>query len=466
MHRCVVLWVHNGEMKVRSLFAFFLPLFSSNLISLAFLSLCSFSGKGKLADILAADYDVVARFNGGSNAGHTIVANGRKFAFHMLPCGLVHEHTECVLGNGCVVDFDSLAREGAALSDAGIEWQSRLKIGDRAHIIFDAHRDMDARMEEARGGAGIGTTRKGIGPAYTAKAQRTGIRVGELRDFDGFARAVREMAALHNALYSDGTVDADAELERFAEHARQFRSSIVDSVYSVNAALADGKRVLAEGANAAMLDLDFGTWPYVTSSTTTAGGLCTGLGLAPAKIECTLGVVKAYTTRVGWGPFPTELTSTEQGGMLDVGAPGTDIGRHLQEVGGEIGVTTGRKRRCGWLDVPVIQYSALVNGFSSINLTKLDVLDDVAEIQIGVAYRLGDTVLKPGQMPSTLDALERVQIDYETMPGWQQSIAECRTYDALPVEAQRYIERIEQLVGVPISWIGVGPGREAIINKQ
>jgi len=244
------------------------------------------------------------------------------------------------------------------------------------------------------------------------------------------------------------------------------KKMIVDGVHLINNAYNSGKRILTEGANAVMLDLDFGTYPYVTSSSTTAGGVCTGLGLSPNKISTTIGVVKAYTTRVGGGPFPTELTDDLAGGKLPRGAPGTEIGAHLQKVGAEVGVTTGRKRRCGWLDVVVLKYSNNINGYSGINITKLDVLDKLSEVKIGVAYKINGKKLDDGVMPSTLEELSKVEVEYETLPGWNTDITKVRSYKDLPTNAKKYLDRIEQLIGIPISWVGVGPARDAMILKQ
>ena len=421
-------------------------------------------GKGKLADVLAKNYDIVGRFNGGANAGHTVVVDGKKYAFHLLPCGLIYPHTTNVLGNGVVLHLPQLFKELEPLTADGLEWEGRLKLGNRAHLLFDFHQIIDGMQEQAKGDKLIGTTKKGIGPAYMAKAMRGGIRVGSLLDFPTFERQFRETVDIHQRLF-DFEYDVDAEVERYREYAAIVSPWIIDSVHYCNDALNNGKKIITEGANAAMLDLDYGTYPFVTSSSTTAGGICTGLGIPPSKVESVMGVVKAYTTRVGWGPFPTELTDDLCGGMVDRGAPGTEIGAHMQNVGAEYGVTTGRKRRCGWLDIPVVQYGHMINDYASINITKLDVLDDLDEVKLGVAYKVNGQRLPPGMMPSTLDDLEAVEVEYESMPGWKTSIAHCRTFEELPSEAQRYITRIEELVGCPVSWVGVGVGRLDMATK-
>lgn len=350
------------------------------------------------------------------------------------------------------------------MDDEGIEWRGRLKISDRAHILFDFHQIIDGLQETGRGGKNIGTTKKGIGPCYASKATRNGLRFGELAHFDSFAAKLRTTIEANQAMY-DFEYDVDGEIDKYKLYAEKLDGMIVDGVHYVNDAYNSGKRIITEGANAAMLDLDYGTYPFVTSSATTAGGISTGMGLSPDKIECVMGVVKAYTTRVGSGPFPTELTDDLSGGDLPRGAPGTVIGKHLQDEGFEYGVTTGRKRRCGWLDIPVVQYGAMINGYGSINMTKLDVLDKLEEVKIGVAYSINGEVLKPGQMPSTLEDLAAVEVIYESMPGWNTPITEAKTFEELPAEAQAYVRRVEQLVGCPVTWIGVGPGREEMATN-
>mmetsp|Transcript_16471 Transcript_16471/g.19993 ORF Transcript_16471/g.19993 Transcript_16471/m.19993 type:complete len:473 (+) Transcript_16471:56-1474(+) len=425
-------------------------------------------GKGKLADVLAAEYDIVARFNGGDNAGHTLVVDGKKYAFHLLPCGLVYPHTTNFLGNGVVVNVKSLFAELAPLNEGGICTKGRLKVSNRAHLLFDFHQLVDGIQEEKRGKGGIGTTKKGIGPAYTSKATRNGIRVAQLKDWDSFEKSYRALAEAHETMYQV-QVDKEGELERLKEYrARMLEDDmIVDGVHFINEAYSQGKKILAEGANACMLDIDYGTYPYVTSSSTTNGGIGTGLGIAPQKIESVIGVVKAYTTRVGSGPFPTELTDDLCGGDLPRGAPGTEIGRHLQEVGAEIGVTTGRKRRCGWFDAALMKYSHMINGYTSMNITKLDVLDDLDEVKIAVAYKNKETgeVLPDGSMPATLEELSAVEPVYETLPGWKTDITNASSFSELPIQAQNYINRIEELVSCKVSYIGVGAKREQMVTK-
>ncbi|KAL7750462.1 Adenylosuccinate synthase [Sorochytrium milnesiophthora] len=402
-------------------------------------------GKGKLVDILAQQADVVARCQGGNNAGHTIVVDGVKFDFHMLPSGLVNPDCISVIGNGVVVHLPSLFQELENTEKKGIKTEGRIFLSDRAHLVFDVHQIVDGLREQELGRGGIGTTKKGIGPAYSSKASRSGLRVHHLFAFDEFAEKYRKFVENRKRRYGHFEHDVEAELAKYKEYAQRIKPIVIDSIVYVNKAVREGKRVLVEGANACMLDIDFGTYPYVTSSNTTIGGVCTGLGLPPQKVKTVIGVVKAYTTRVGGGPFPTEL--------LDA------TGEHLQNVGQEWGVTTGRKRRCGWLDVVVLRYSHMINGYTSLNLTKLDVLSELAEVKIGVQYTYTDTetgaVQRIDEFPASLALLERCAVEYETLPGWQCDISKVRTWAQLPPNAQAYIRRVEELVGAPIQWVGV-----------
>lgn len=407
-------------------------------------------GKGKLVDILAQQYDVVARYAGGSNAGHTIVVDGKKFAFHLLPSGLLHETATCLIGNGVVLHLPTLFKELASLDEQSISYAGRLKISDRTHLLFDCHQMVDGMREQEReGGKGkIGTTKRGIGPCYSHKMTRVGIRVGDLRFFEAFEEKFRTMVADLQKRF-DFEYDVDAEIETYREYAEKLLPMVVDGVHFVNLAYEEGKKILVEGANATLLDIDFGTYPYVTSSNASIGGACTGLGLSPNKLVERIGIVKAYTTRVGAGPFPTELLDT--------------TGEQVREKGHEFGTTTGRPRRCGWLDTVVLKYAHQINDFTSINLTKLDVLDDLPELKIGVAYQYQGKLLE--SFPANLEVLGNVAVEYETMPGWQEDITKCRTFEELPEAAQNYVKRIEELVGCPIQWIGVGPGRDEMIER-
>ena len=414
-------------------------------------------GKGKLVDVLAGRADVVARFNGGANAGHTLEVGGKKYAFHLLPCGMLRTTCVNVIGNGVVVHMPTLFEELKQLGDdSALE---RLVISSRAHVLVDGHRVIDGMLEAEKdgkgGGGSLGTTKRGIGPCYASKANRNGLRfcdlVGEDAGLVAKLGALRAFQGLHYPGASQPTVrDDDPELValRGFRDRLKARGSVRDTVTFLADAHAAGKVVLAEGANAALLDLDFGTYPFVTSSCTTAGGVCTGLGLPPNKVDCVLGVVKAYTTRVGAGPFPTELP-------LD-GGPG----KHFSDVGHEYGTTTGRKRRCGWLDVPLLRYSHAINGYDSLNLTKLDVLTGLPTLLIGVDYVVDGAVLPKGYMPPSLDELAKVDVRYLELPGWTEDISSCKQFADLPENARNYVRAIEAHLDCPISWVGVGPGRD------
>jgi len=407
-------------------------------------------GKGKLVDILAKRYDVIARFNGGANAGHTLVVEGKKYAFHLLPCGILYPGKLNVIGNGVVCHVPTLFNELKKLDDAGVKWNDgRLKISDRAHLLFDAHMLIDG-LQEGKLKDPVGTTKRGIGPCYSSKATRNGVRVGDLLHWDTFKEKHRILIQSLQSLYKFD-YNIDEEQSRYEKFRDDLKPMIVDSAHLLNALHAQGKTILAEGANAALLDVDHGTYPFVTSSATAAGGICTGLGLAPTKIDSSIGVVKAYTTRVGSGPFPTELKDA--------------MGDRIRETGGEYGTTTGRPRRCGWLDIPVVQYSHMLNNYTSINITKLDVLSDLDEIKIGVSYLLDGKTLPAGFMPSHLNDFSRVQVRYETMKGWKSDISKITDFKLLPKEAKEYIKRVEQLTGLTVSWIGVGAGRKSMVPQ-
>ncbi|KAI9291210.1 adenylosuccinate synthase [Neoconidiobolus thromboides FSU 785] len=405
-------------------------------------------GKGKLVDILAQMADVCARCQGGNNAGHTIIVGDKKYAFHLLPSGLINPDCLSIIGNGVVAHLPSLFDELKALKDNGLDCEDRLIISDRAHLVFDLHQIVDGLKEVELGRGSIGTTRKGIGPAYSSKSSRSGVRVHHLlNNFEEFEQRFRKAVATRKLRYGEFDYDVDLEIQRYKEFAELIRGKVKDTVLVVNEAIADKKKVLVEGANALMLDLDFGTFPYVTSSSTGIGGVCTGLGIAPNKIGEVIGVVKAYTTRVGGGPFPTEQLN--------------EIGEKLQDIGHEYGVTTGRKRRCGWLDLVVLKYSNMINGYTSLNLTKLDCLDTFESIQVGVKYIYKGEELK--SFPADLSILSEVQVEYVTLPGWSEDISNIRSFDALPENCKKYVLFIENFLNVKVKWIGVGPSRDAMI---
>ncbi|RSH78364.1 uncharacterized protein EHS24_002088 [Apiotrichum porosum] len=409
-------------------------------------------GKGKLVDILAAEADICARCAGGNNAGHTIVVTNDqgekvKYAFNLLPSGLINPKVQAFIGSGVVVHVPSFFKELEALEDKGLQVAERLFISDRAHLVMGFHQVVDGLKEVELGRGSIGTTRKGIGPTYSSKASRSGLRVHHLYD-PTFPDQFRKLVEGRFKRYGHFEFDTEGEIKSMLEFAERLRPHVVDGPTWLHKQLQAGKRVLVEGANALMLDIDYGTYPYVTSSSTTIGGVCTGLGIPPFAIKRAIGVIKAYTTRVGGGPFPTEQLNT--------------IGETLQEVGAEYGTVTGRRRRCGWLDLVVCKYSTLINGYTSINLTKLDVLDGFDEIKVATGYKL-DGVLQEG-FPADLNRLAEVEVIYETLPGWKTDITKIATFDALPEAAQKYVAFIENYLGVKVQYIGTGPARESTIT--
>lgn len=407
-------------------------------------------GKGKLVDMLSQDYDIIVRVAGGSNAGHTIVVNGKTFKFHLIPSGVLNPNATCIIGNGVVIHLPSFVQELKGLAAAGIQVDpSRLLVSDRAHLVFDFHQDMDALNEVRRGNKMIGTTRKGIGPAYSSKMMRNGLRVGDLREFDTFCLQLVDLITSVRQSYPELVIDVAAEIEKYRQLRTLLLPHIGDSIQALAQAYTLQQKILVEGANATMLDIDFGTYPYVTSSNPTIGSVCTGGGIAPAKIASVIGIVKAYCTRVGEGPFPTELVE--------------EVGTHLGTVGREFGTTTGRPRRVGWLDLPQLHYAHLLNGFTCLNLTKLDVLTGLSEVKLGVAYVVDGKRLET--MPASLAVLSNATVEYETFPGWEQDISNCRTFEDLPPAAQVYVTRVEELLGIPVTWIGTGPDRSDVIAR-
>jgi len=409
-------------------------------------------GKGKLVDMLSQSYDVCARVAGGSNAGHTIIVDGVKYKFHLLPSGILNPDAIGIVGNGVVVHLPSFLKELDGLSAAGVKHKDRVFISDRAHLVFDFHQTVDGSLEARLGRNKIGTTKKGIGPAYASKISRNGVRVGDLQDWDYFEQRFRALAEYHMRSHEGLEIDIEGQLAYYKSIAPRVLEMTCDTVELTNQKFREGKKILVEGANAAMLDIDFGTYPYVTSSNPSVGSVMTGLGVSPKKLGGIYGTVKAYCTRVGEGPFPTELN-------VLVGE-----GSHLASVGHEFGTTTGRPRRCGWLDLPQLKYSITINGYTSINLTKLDVLSGLKEIPLGVAYKSKDGKYLD-TMPANLKQLKDVEVEYEIMPGWDEDITKCRKFEDLPTNCQKYVLRIEQICGVPIRWIGVGPNRLDVIDR-
>ncbi|XP_063059789.1 adenylosuccinate synthase, like [Engraulis encrasicolus] len=413
-------------------------------------------GKGKVVDLLAMDADIVCRCQGGNNAGHTVVVDSVEYDFHLLPSGVLNKKAMSFIGNGVVIHLPGLFDEAEKnlKKGKGLEgWQERLKISDRAHLVFNFHQAVDGAQELQRtlqAGKNLGTTKKGIGPAYSSKAARNGLRVCDLvSDFAVFEEKFRVLAEHFQAMYPNLNIDVDAELDQLKDYAEKLRPLVTDGVYFMHKALTGvSKKILVEGANAALLDIDFGTYPFVTSSNCTVGGVCTGLGVPPSHVGRVYGVVKAYTTRVGVGAFPTEQDN--------------ETGNLLQTRGREFGVTTGRRRRCGWLDLVLVRYAHMINGFTAIALTKLDILDTLPEIKIGIAYTVDGKALP--SFPANMDTLTRVSVRYETLPGWCCSTEAVRSFDELPKQAQSYIRFIENFLQVPVKWVGVGKSRESMIK--
>lgn len=413
-------------------------------------------GKGKLVDMLARNVHICARFNGGANAGHTLVVSGESYFLHLLPCGILCHDTLNLIGNGVVVHLKTLINEIYELQNRISDYtlHRRLLISNRAHLLFDIHQIVDEiqEKEKSKTGSQLGTTKCGIGPCYASKASRSGLRVGDLLHMHQFETDYRNLIKEYNEIYKCN-YDFEDELARHREYALFLKDQIVDSVIFLNDSLKCGKRILVEGANAGMLDIDFGSYPYVTSSSTIAGGICTGLGLPPKQLNCFIGVFKSYLTRVGSGPFPTELFD--------------DVGKYLQTRGHEYGTTTGRIRRCGWLDLQILRYSVAINGFNFMNLTKLDVLSGLDEIKLCIAYRRKSNGEKchPTYFPSSIVDFADLEPVYLSMKGWNEDLHNCKVFNDLPMNAVHYVKVIESEINIPIIWIGVGPDRMHTITR-
>jgi adenylosuccinate synthase len=407
-------------------------------------------GKGKIIDVLTEKVDWVVRYQGGNNAGHTVEIGDAKYVLHLIPSGILHPGKKCVIGNGLVVDPVALVKELQGVMDRGIDPAGRFFLSDRAHVVLPYHKGIDeSREKKPSSGSVIGTTKRGIGPTYGDKAARTGLRMGDLLDPDREA-LVRERIAANNrilAALGAAEVDADTVVADTLTAVDFLAPYITDTIPLLNDAIAAGQTVLFEGAQGTMLDLDYGTYPFVTSSSATAGGACTGSGVAPHRIQRVLGVVKAYSTRVGEGPFPTELHDAS--------------GEALRKAGHEFGATTGRPRRCGWFDGVVARYSVMINGIDVWAVTKLDVLDGMETIRICTAYECDG--VRYTSVPANIRVLERCVPVYEDWPGWMTSTKEVASWDDLPPKAQAYLRRLEELTGVPIGILSVGPRRESTV---
>ncbi|MDQ2899577.1 MAG: adenylosuccinate synthase [Acidobacteriota bacterium] len=423
----------------------------SNLIILG--SQWGDEGKGKIVDLLSDGFDIVARYQGGHNAGHTILIGDRKFVLKLIPSGILHPGKRAVIGNGLVIDPAALLAEIEMLQQAGVAVTEQLRISNRAHVLLPSHRTMEKLSEDRPGRVSIGTTSRGIGPCYEDKAARRGIRMADLLDRDTFMAAYDALAqdkkTVAAAFGIDGDLDLAAIRAEYLEFAERIRPMVCDTAQLLNDAIAAGKSVLFEGAQGTMLDLDHGTYPFVTSSSSAAGGACTGTGVPPTRIDGVIGVSKAYITRVGGGPFPSEaLDST---------------GDEIRKRGNEFGSVTGRPRRCGWFDVPLLRYTAMINGFDSLAITKLDVLDALDEIPVCVKYRSRGRELL--EMPGTSGALAAVEPVYESLPGWRTPTGHITEFAELPENAKRYVYFLEKQTGVEVGSISAGPERNQTVFR-
>ncbi len=408
-------------------------------------------GKGKIVDILAAESDAVVRFAGGNNAGHTLVIDGQKYALHLIPSGILHPGKICVIGNGMVVDPEFLIKEMDNLTARGVSLDNLL-ISDRAHLVFPYHKLIDELQESSRGKNDIGTTKKGIGPAYTDKTERCGIRMCDLLNRNTFAQKVRANVEFKNLLieriYGGKAFDAEEIIDRYSSYGERLESYITDTTKVLYDMAKQGRNILFEGAQSSLLDLDYGTYPYVTSSHPAAGGVCIGAGIGPTMIDECFGVVKAYTTRVGKGPFPSELTDS--------------IGDRIRERGCEYGTTTGRPRRCGWFDTVLVRFSVRVNALTGIVVNRADTLGSFEKVKLCVAYKKdGQTVT---DFPASLEDLGRVEPVYEEFDGWDENLSGCKHFSDLPSALQRYLRRIEELCDTKVVMVGTGPSRDDVVR--
>ena len=403
-------------------------------------------GKGKIVDILSEKFEIVARYQGGANAGHTVEIGEKQYILHLIPSGILRKDVACVIGNGVVVDPNALLEEIKFLEENNISVKGRLFISHNAHLIMPYHKLLDSIGE--RGKKKIGTTGRGIGPCYMDKFARKGIRIVDLLNKDNLRNKIRENLEEKNTLlknvYKHEGLDVEEIINEYIQFDKLIDSYVTDVPSMLNDAIKDGKNILLEGAQGALLDVDHGTYPYVTSSSPTSGGASTGTGIPPNKITSVFGIVKAYTTRVGQGPFPTELTDAD--------------GEKLRDVGAEYGATTGRPRRCGWFDAFLVQYSAMINGVDSVAITKLDVLSAFEKIKVCVGYEIDGTAVKT--FPSDVDKLNSIIPVYETVDGWMEEISKCRSYNELPVNTQKYLEFISEKANIKLDIISVGPKRD------
>ncbi|MCX7018941.1 MAG: adenylosuccinate synthase [Candidatus Sumerlaeota bacterium] len=410
-------------------------------------------GKGKVIDFLAHDADLVARYQGGNNAGHTVIVDGRRCVLHLIPSGILHPNLKCLIGGGVVVDPQALVEEVQALEASGVEVRPRLFVSETAHLIMPYHRKLDHMMEARRGANKIGTTGRGIGCAYADKVARQGIRALDLRDKDRFVNKVKTFSPYYQHLFQSYGEDpwrVDEVVDEVWRYRDDIAPLIVDGPTMINGMLRGGAKVLAEGAQGILLDLDFGTYPFVTSSNPSPGGVCTGLGISPREVTRVVGVVKAYSTRVGAGPFVTELDEP--------------IGPKLREWGAEFGATTGRPRRCGWFDCVALRRSLQIGGITHLALMKLDVLDRLDEIKVCTHYIIGGK--RVDMLPFGLENIDEAEPIYETFPGWESTLGAARSFEELPEAARRYVLALEEFVGARMDFISVGPDRKETIFRS
>ncbi|MFV0255217.1 MAG: adenylosuccinate synthase [Erysipelotrichaceae bacterium] len=405
-------------------------------------------GKGKIVDVLTSSLDYVVRFQGGNNAGHTVVVNGEKTVLHLLPSGVLNQNAKCIIGPGVVLDPFVFLKEVSELEARNFT-TDHIYISDRTHLIMPYHIQLDSLQESAKGDNKVGTTKRGIGPAYADKFSRIGLRCCDLVDFEIFKEKLADALFLKNEqlvkIYNEAPIDFNELIEKFRIIREKLLPRIIDSVVEVNQALDNNKKVMFEGAQACMLDINYGSYPYVTSSSPTAGGVASGVGISPLRLDTIIGVVKAYSTRVGEGPFISELF--DETGVL------------IRKVGNEFGSTTGRPRRCGWLDLVVVKHAAMLNGLTDTVITKLDVLTGIDTLKICIAYKLPNgEIIK--HIPASLDILRKAEPVYQEFAGWHEDISLCRDYKQLPINAQKYLEYIIEYTGVDIALVSVGPDRE------
>jgi len=411
-------------------------------------------GKGKIVDVLSENFSVVARYAGGHNAGHTVIIDGKKFILQLVPCGVLRQGCRSVIGNGVVLDPVAFLKEVAGLRDAGVKVDGNLFVSNRAHVILPYHRMIELASENAPGRVKIGTTSRGIGPAYEDKMGRRGLRVADLLDLallrTHIDNACREKNMIAHALFNSDPLDPDKMYNEYTEASAKVAPFVCDTAALLNRALSDGESIVFEGAQGTMLDIDHGSYPFVTSSSATSGGAVTGTGVAPTAIGTVIGVTKAYCTRVGGGPFPTELHDAT-----------ADL---LRARGNEYGAVTGRPRRCGWLDLPLLRYAAMINGISWLVVTKLDVLDELAEIPVGVAYKSGGKPTK--EIPAHASGYDKIECVYRKLPGWQTSTQGIREFDKLPRATREYLTFVEKETGARVGMVSTGPDRDQTILTQ